>query len=75
MKIEKYIEQLQDLAEKHPNAKIIYNEGDNEYPCYQELAVFPYAGRFYPKEDEFVLEEDFADMSIKSKVNAILLFK
>jgi hypothetical protein len=49
MKLTEYIEQLQELAQKHPNATVIYSK-DDEGNGYSPVHYSPSAGEFKGRE-------------------------
>jgi hypothetical protein len=67
MKIEKYIEQLQDLAEKYPNAKVVYST-DDEGNGFGLVHHDPCAGNF--RDGEFTNGE-LSEESVE--INAICI--
>ena len=74
MKIKKYLKVLQELAEKYPNADVVF-ASDAEGNSYDRVNYNPTPGHF--NESEFVpeahFEEYMQDFEGKLKTNAICL--
>jgi len=68
MKLKKYIIKLQKLAEKHPEAEVVYSK-DDEGNGYQPVHFDPSAGRFEDGE----WEPDDNTEEFTEKINAVCL--
>jgi hypothetical protein len=71
MKLKEYIQNLQEIAEKHPNLEVVYAK-DEERNGYEKVCFSPTLGNF--KDGEFTPEENFGEYGLtKKKLNCVVI--
>lgn len=64
MKIQVYIDKLQKLADKHPDAEAVFASYPNDYTHYGYVEREPQAGEFNPENHTDVLDTNSKSVNV-----------